>query len=160
MLRPAVLLAVLLLAGCASNAPAPDATYPPTPTTRPFDPQNPLWPPGEARPWTLVDAMFALDGAAPTWTTNVTIPNGTTRVFVNMSFLDGAGVGFSMRLAGCAFDVPGPVPGDGRTVAKDCGGLYEGNETLVLSASGRLGGRVTVVADVCPGPYASCHRVP
>lgn len=156
-----VLVVALLLAGCAREAPAGPLTYPPGPTSATPTPGNPAFPGQGIVEQTLTSSAYHLDAAAPRFDAELTIPNGTTQVLVDLSWDQGAAVGFQVRLAGCAFDVGGPVPGDGRNVTIDCGGLYPGAATLSLEqGQGAIAGRVAVLAKVCRLPDAGCYRMP
>lgn len=152
-----VLVAALALAGCADE---PTTAFAPPRTDDPIPPgvyQSRAAPEFNA---TLADAGYALGPPEERQLIPLTIPNGTTRVLVEIIFMQGAATGFSMRLAGCAFDAD-VVPGDGRNITKDCGGLYPGENVVEVSAAaGSLTGRVVVTASVCSQGPGTCYRSP
>jgi hypothetical protein len=149
----AALLLAGLLAGCAQDAPAPVVAGEPVYS----DAEVPMGAPLAPLRWhTLSEADFTTAAMQP-FATDVTVPNGTIAVYVNMTMDAGAIYGLGVQLGECLWQRDLAFVGEGQTIVADCGGILEGSAHLQLTTSaGAITGRVAVVGLLCDPLAGRC----
>lgn len=147
---------LVVLAGCAEPERAPAS-----PMREPTVPTTVVWGRSlETFEATLFASSYHLAPPENAASFEVDVPNGTVSASFVVRFMGGAGTNFAIRLGGCSFDAT-VVPGDGRNVTKDCGGVGEGTQTLDLRlGTGTLDGDVTVIGRLCKREPGTCPRAP
>lgn len=152
-----VLALMVALAGCASG-PAP----PVEPGEAILGEGNPppLAGPPQLTYDTLAETTFFLAPARQTQVP-VTVPNGTLGVSVNLTLAQGAAFGIYAQMGACQWKRDVAFVAEGQEVIIDCGGIFEGAETLALDAqAGALSGTLRVVALVCHARSGCPSRLP
>lgn len=150
--RADLLLCVVLLAGCAGEAPPlvageptfSDAEVPPGPGFAPL------------RWSTVVNGLATLTPATPVHA-SASFPTGTLAAYVNLTPRTGVGHGFAITLGECQWRRDVTLVGPGAEVAADCGGV-QGNADLQLATGAgalEVGWRVVVMTcdareGICP----------
>lgn len=151
MRAPLLLVAALLLAGCAEDPP-PVEPGEPTFSDAEVPPGTPLAP----MTWMeLHNGSFTLASGQP-YQTSLTVPLGTLQVLANFTLDAGGVTGFLLTLGECHWrrDVTLVM---GQSFAADCGGLAPAQvEMLVATDAGAAAGRVAVAALTCDPHAGRC----
>lgn len=153
---PALLVLATLLAGCASQ---PPPLEPGEPTFSDADlPRGPGFAPLRWSP--VSTGAAALTPATPVQA-SVAIPNGTLVAFVNLTPQAGGASGLGITLDECVWRRDVIVVGPGEEVAADCGGVADGEATLLLAVrAGALQVEWQVVVLTCDAREGICPARP
>lgn len=144
-MRGALLLAAVLLAGCASGGVSSHTTFDEARPPRMHD--------NTVKNLTLASGTFSV-GPDTGLRNALQVPNGSFKILMSFTFASGASTGFQAHLGPCAFFVQGALVGAGQNLTKDCGGLAPGAQDFFLDPpAGHLEGYYLVWAQICGDTY-------